>query len=315
MSSIYDWSLLAASNANADTDVNWAEGQAPSTVNNSARFMMQRIRELLSDLGGIVGAGGSANVLTVTSESAVSSYIDGIRVAFRGTIDNTGAATLNVNAVGAKPVIKFTWEGEKTLVGGEIQAGCIYEVIYSSALNGASGAWLLLNPTPFQETQQIAAGLMLPSASSTVPSGWLECNGSAISRTTYAALFAAIGTSWGAGDGSTTFNIPDTRGEFVRGWDHGKGTDTGRSFASSQLDAIQNITGGFSSRRTTAVAPEDLADWSGAFYDNGLGGSDLGLDVGGAILRRLTGFDASRVVRTATETRARNIAAMYVIKT
>lgn len=290
MSSIYDWSLLASENANADTDVNWAEGQAPSTVNNSARFMMQRIKELLSDLGGIVAAGGSANVLTVTSESAFSAYIDGIRVAFRGSIDNTSAATLNVNAVGAKPIVKFTLEGEKTLEGAEIQAGCIYEVIYSAALNGAAGAWLLLNPTQ----QQVAPGIMAPYASSTVPSGWLECNGAAVSRTTYANLFAAISTVWGVGDGSTTFNLPDFRGEFVRGWDNGRGVDTGRAFASAQADDIKTIP--------------DAWLWSGSESTLGFAGGTVYAGRG-STQARPAGWPAG------TETRPRNKAAMYVIKT
>lgn len=71
-------------------------------------------------------------------------------------------------------------------------------------------------------------------AASTVPTGWLECDGSAVSRTTYAPLFAYLGTTWGSGNGSTTFNVPDFRGEFLRGWDHGKGTDSGRTFGSHQ---------------------------------------------------------------------------------
>jgi phage-related tail fiber protein len=65
-------------------------------------------------------------------------------------------------------------------------------------------------------------------ARSTAPSGYLKCNGAAISRTTYEALFSAIGTTFGAGDGSTTFNIPDLRGEFIRGWDDARGVDSGR---------------------------------------------------------------------------------------
>jgi microcystin-dependent protein len=69
------------------------------------------------------------------------------------------------------------------------------------------------------------------------PTGWLKCNGAAVSRTTYAALFAAIGTAAGAGDGSTTFNVPDLRGEFVRGLDDGRGVDSGRSMASAQASA------------------------------------------------------------------------------
>ena len=82
-------------------------------------------------------------------------------------------------------------------------------------------------------------------ATSTVPSGYLECNGQAVSRTTYATLFSFIGTTYGVGDGSTTFNVPDLRGQFIRGWDHGKGVDSGRTFGSSQTDTLQNITGNF----------------------------------------------------------------------
>nr|BAR21143.1 phage tail fiber protein [uncultured Mediterranean phage uvMED]BAR38716.1 phage tail fiber protein [uncultured Mediterranean phage uvMED] len=85
---------------------------------------------------------------------------------------------------------------------------------------------------------QIVAGVPTSAvfcvAVATVPTGYLECNGNAVNRTTYAALFAIIGTNYGTGDGSSTFNLPDLRGEFVRGFDNGKGTDSGRSIASSQ---------------------------------------------------------------------------------
>lgn len=78
------------------------------------------------------------------------------------------------------------------------------------------------------------AGLVSSFARSSAPSGWLKANGAAVSRTTYAALFAAIGTTFGAGNGSTTFNLPDMRGEFVRGWDDARGVDSGRAFGSFQ---------------------------------------------------------------------------------
>lgn len=58
----------------------------------------------------------------------------------------------------------------------------------------------------------LPAGLVLDFAGSTAPTGYLVCDGSAVSRTTYARLFEAISTTWGAGDGSTTFNLPDSRG-------------------------------------------------------------------------------------------------------
>lgn len=63
------------------------------------------------------------------------------------------------------------------------------------------------------------SGVVLPFAGSTAPSGWLLCFGQAVSRTTYASLFAAIGTAFGVGDGSTTFNLPDMRGRVPGGKD------------------------------------------------------------------------------------------------
>ncbi len=78
-------------------------------------------------------------------------------------------------------------------------------------------------------------GMVSVFAMSSAPTGWLKANGAAVSRTTYASLFAAIGTTFGAGDGTTTFNVPDLRGEFVRGWDDGRGVDTARAIGSAQL--------------------------------------------------------------------------------
>lgn len=77
-------------------------------------------------------------------------------------------------------------------------------------------------------------------ARNTAPSGYIKANGAAVSRTTYAALFAAIGTTFGNGDGSTTFNVPDLRGYFPRGFDDGRGVDSGRTFGSNQSHAVQD---------------------------------------------------------------------------
>lgn len=77
-------------------------------------------------------------------------------------------------------------------------------------------------------------GTVLPFAGSVAPSGWLLCNGQAISRTTHKPLFDVIGTIYGAGNGSTTFNVPDLRGEFIRGLDNGRGIDSGRILGSDQ---------------------------------------------------------------------------------
>jgi microcystin-dependent protein len=76
----------------------------------------------------------------------------------------------------------------------------------------------------------------------TAPAGFLKCNGAAVSRTIYADLFSAIGTTYGVGDGSTTFALPDMRGEFARGWDDGRGVDTGRAIGTAQGFATQSHT-------------------------------------------------------------------------
>ncbi|MEE9357456.1 phage tail protein [Candidatus Vondammii sp. HM_W22] len=80
----------------------------------------------------------------------------------------------------------------------------------------------------------IPSGAVITWGDGALPTGYLECNGAAINRTTYSDLFAVIGTGFGAGDGSTTFNLPDLRGEFIRGWDNSRGIDSGRALRSSQ---------------------------------------------------------------------------------
>jgi microcystin-dependent protein len=99
-------------------------------------------------------------------------------------------------------------------------------------------------------------GSIITMATSTVPTGYLECNGAAVSRTTYSALFTAIGTIHGYGDNSTTFNLPDYRGRFLRGWDHAVARDpdratrtdmntggaTGDNVGSVQADAFKSHT-------------------------------------------------------------------------
>lgn len=85
------------------------------------------------------------------------------------------------------------------------------------------------------------ASTVIYVAQNTAPTGYLKANGAAISRTTYADLFAAIGTTFGSGNGSTTFNVPDLRGEFIRAWDDARGIDSGRSFGSAQSTRVNNL--------------------------------------------------------------------------
>ena len=155
----------------------------------------------------------------------------------------------------------------------------------------------------------IPSGAIMAFAMNGAPTGWLAANGTAVSRTTYSNLFSTIGTTYGAGDGSTTFNLPNLSGIFVRGSGSQTigGVSYSRSFSTNQNDALQNITGTvgeFDAAFGTTVA-------TGAFTTTQTTKTTGG---GGAGKYLTANFDASRVARTSTETRPANIALLYCIK-
>ena len=186
----------------------------------------------------------------------------------------------------------------------------------------------------FTSVQGVPSGAVFCLAVATVPSGYLECNGASVSRTTYAALFAVIGTAYGTASGST-FNVPDLRGEFIRGFDNGKGTDSGRSIATAQSDQNEAHTHGAGSYTSdthsmsgniTGIS-ESFAQGggscSGVFSKEGghsmsqtpSGHSDSGA-CGRAVLSDSHDHDVSGTSGSSGgESRPRNIAMMYVIKT
>lgn len=155
-------------------------------------------------------------------------------------------------------------------------------------------------------------GMTASFAMNTPPTGWLAADGSAVSRNIYARLFSRIGTTWGPGDGSTTFNLPDLRGEFVRGIDNGRNADPSRVFGSSQLGTIVSC------------------------YDDDLTGANIGLLIGhggnsyGSDPVNIANYGLSAVYFTAgsslatspvenapyfySVTRPRNVAQLYCIK-
>jgi microcystin-dependent protein len=143
----------------------------------------------------------------------------------------------------------------------------------------------------------VPTGAVMPFAMNTAPTGWLAANGAAVSRTTYAILFAAIGTTYGSGDGSTTFTLPDLRGYFLRGaGTNSDGTAAG-TFGSKQADGIKD--------HTHSVKYNSPGAWGG----NG----------GGMLTLQSTGSNAFNYSMTAgtsaEETRPKNIAMLYCIKT
>jgi microcystin-dependent protein len=134
-------------------------------------------------------------------------------------------------------------------------------------------------------------GVVVSYAGVNPPTGWLICNGQPVSRTGYAQLFAILGTFWGTGDGSTTFNLPDFRGEFLRGLDNGRGIDIGRQFGSFQADEFRSHTHGYSKIDIIGNGERDNNTQAGETYIP-------------------TQTDAAGGV----ETRPRNIALNFIIK-
>jgi microcystin-dependent protein len=137
---------------------------------------------------------------------------------------------VNISEVGPINVLQ---SGE-ALVSSTIQQNSINLILYD-------GSNFQLLATSYQ-TNISPTGTIIQFASTTPPVGFIECNGSAISRATYANLFAVIDTTFGVGDGTTTFNVPDMRGYFPRGWDDGAGVDPGRAFGSTQTGALASHT-------------------------------------------------------------------------
>ena len=197
--------------------------------------------------------------------------------------------------------------------------------------DGSNGQMLQTNGSgalSFTTVQGVPSGSVFCMAVATVPSGYLECNGAAVSRSTYSVLFAVIGTAYGTGNGSSTFNLPDLRGEFVRGFDNGRGVDSGRSIASSQSSQFgqhnHNVSASSSSsvtdpghKHTMNFNLGNLISSGGAFGMKDSGTADrMNTATTGISVSTSTSISQSNRGGTSnsSETRPRSIAMMYVIK-
>ncbi|MBI1549319.1 tail fiber protein [Escherichia coli] len=172
----------------------------------------------------------------------------------------------------------------------------------------------VLNYLGLGEGSALPVGVPVPWPSATPPTGWLKCNGAAFSSEKYPNLAKVY----------PTLKLPDLRGEFIRGWDDGRGMDAGRTILSAQGDAIRNIYGEF---RT--VNTENYSIWESAGTFKGavvplspstnnsyfsLIRSMVTERTDGAFYPKVIGLDASRIVPTANENRPRNIAFNYIVR-
>jgi microcystin-dependent protein len=202
----YLWSKTAANNATADAQINWAEGQAPSSVNDSARAMMASLAGYRDDIAGAIVTGGTSTAYTVTSNQVFDTlaHMSGQIIAFTPHATNGATVTLNVDGLGTKPLRQSP---SVELPAGVLIQGTPYVALY----NNSDAAWYLQNFYINPYSIPIAGGIDF-WGTTTPNSAFAFPAGQAISRTTYAALFTIMGTTYGVGDGSTTFNLPDKTG-------------------------------------------------------------------------------------------------------
>ncbi len=171
------------------------------------------------------------------------------------------------------------------------------------------------------QASALPVGAMVAFPVNKVAPGFLEIDGSVQSIATYPDLAAFLGGVFNLGnEGTGNFRLPESRGEFLRGWDHGRGVDVGRAIGSYQLDAMQPIVGSFNTRSGSVAIGGVLGGGqaSNPFAATTLrtgptGASNVTLDATTAN-QDITGFDSSRCTRTAAETRPRNLAVVWCIK-
>lgn len=259
--------------------------------------------------------------LAIIKAQGSAFYVEGVRLIETVDFNVTGATQVTLSAPYPAGSVFHAYQNEAldTIAGAsESTRGLIKLAPAGSPATNSTDAI-----TPAALAAALAAiGVQLSPpgqvgafARSTAPTGWLKANGAAVSRTTYNALFAAIGTVFGVGDGSTTFNLPDLRGEFLRGLDDGRGVDAGRSLGSAQK-------GSFFASGSGPTA-DGLTNYT--LSESAVGRSEIGLDSAD-----LAQYPAARVsvVGSSSTTiavpnndnmtygvnRPRNVALLYCIK-
>jgi len=264
-----------------------------------------RVQTVYDNIAAIQDAAANAASAAASAASASASETAAANSASAADASADAAAASAAAAATFDPALFVPRAGDVTMTGP------------LSVPAGASGAQV-------PQAQEVGAlanrqmgmvGQVAFFAKNSAPTGWLKANGAAVSRTTYAELFAAIGTTFGAGDGSTTFNLPDFRGEFPRGWDDGRGVDSARAFGSSQLS--QNLShthsgtalGGGAHSHTTSAS---YRTQSGSVGYGGTGGT-MGLQNGVNGVGDHT-HALSINAEGGTEARPRNIALLVCIR-
>lgn len=212
---VWSWSTTAATNASADSGINWAEGMLAGAVNNSNRAMMAAHAKALADQSGVTQSSGAANVYAVTTSTDLSAYTNGMRMAFRAHQTNTGSATVNFDSIGAESIVR---SDGSALVAGDILNGAIIDLVRVAA----SSHWRHINgvvPDVLSDTRASGAGIGLTSNSvadivtgvTLTPGDW-DVSGQVgflpAATTSITELAAGISLSSGVLPSSSTISTP-----------------------------------------------------------------------------------------------------------
>jgi microcystin-dependent protein len=277
---LYKWSQTASADATADSTINWAEGQAPSSINDSGRAMMAATAKYRDDIAGAIITSGTSTAYLLSSFQVFDSltHLNGQMIAFTPHVTNGATVTLNVDSLGAKPL--------RSAPNTELLAGTIIQgTPYVATYNNNDGAFYLQGFFGNPYNVPLLGGMdywdtVAPNSSFIFPQG------QAISRTMYAAAFSRWGTKFGAGDGSTTFNVPNKMGKVSAMMENVQNLLTSAFFGadSTQLGSI----GGAQAHTLTAaempahIHANTLTDGGHSHSLSGSSGSFAGTTTGGA---------------------------------
>ena len=275
-----------------------------SDLNTTDKTIIGAINETIvtdSNINGNIKiAGVESEVYTHPNHSGdVVSTGDGITVIQNNIVDNSKMTQMEAK----------TLKGNKEIITGNVQDLTVSEV--QTMLSDSTHRFV----TDSEKAQWNSAsagvntGDIIYRTSNTVPNGYMKANGAVISRTTYANLFSVIGTTFGAGDGSTTFNLPDLRGEFIRGWDDGKGADSGRTLGSWQDDMFETHKHLENTLHITGYDGKTFSNGNGSEYRGSQ--TDYRISTTGGMYTATSPYTQNT---GGIETRPRNVALMAIIK-
>jgi microcystin-dependent protein len=232
-------------------------------------------------------------------------------------VANANEIEVFVNNVRQEPTVAYTVSGTALTMTGNVASTDDFYVIYlgkalqtTTPPDGSVTSAKIASSVIF-----VPSGIIMPFGGTSAPTGYLSCDGSAISRTTYSTLFTAIGTTWGTGDGSSTFNVPDLRASFLRGTgSHGSSTmANGSAFSAPSVgsfenDQFQSHFHDFNRGETNEAVASGTRMTHGNNGDAVSSTTNVGLPTTDTI-------NSTGTPRNGDETRPFNASVLYVIKT